>query len=153
MINDRPDVETIRTICKAHAPFGTTALLVTLITDTPEISAATVAAGHAAATRKVPGFLGLHLEGPHLSVSRKGAHDPALIRPMSDTDSQRLVAARQALPVLLTTVAPETVGPDRIKALTDAGIVVSLGHSDATYRLAAGAATAGATMVTHLFNA
>src|SRR5262249_5045191 len=62
MINDRPDVETIRTICKAHAPFGTTALLVTLITDTPEISAATVAAGHEAARQKLPGFLGLHLE-------------------------------------------------------------------------------------------
>src|SRR6476620_10761819 len=42
MINDRPAVETIRTICKAHAPFCTTALLVTLITDTPEITAATV---------------------------------------------------------------------------------------------------------------
>jgi N-acetylglucosamine-6-phosphate deacetylase len=153
MINDRPDVETIRTICAAHAPFGTTALLVTLITDTPEISAATVAAGHEAAGRKVPGFLGLHLEGPHLSVSRKGAHDPALIRPMNDTDFERLIAARKALPRLLTTVAPETVGPDRIKALAEAGIVVSLGHSDATYRLASGAATAGATMVTHLFNA
>src|SRR6185436_717843 len=62
MINDRPDVETIRTICAAHAPFGTTALLVTLITDTPEITARTVAAGHDAARAKVPGFLGLHLE-------------------------------------------------------------------------------------------
>jgi N-acetylglucosamine-6-phosphate deacetylase len=153
MINDRPDVETIRTICKAHAPFGTTALLVTLITDTPEIAAATVAAGHEAARLKVPGFLGLHLEGPHLSVSRKGAHDPALIRPMSDVDFERLVAARQGLAALLTTVAPETVGPDRIKAMAGTGIVVSLGHSDATYRLVSGAAAAGATMVTHLFNA
>ena len=88
MINDRPDVETIRTICAAHAPFGTTALLVTLITDTPaQITAATVAAGIEAARLKVPGFLGLHLEGPHLSVSRKGAHDPALIRPMNDADA------------------------------------------------------------------
>jgi N-acetylglucosamine-6-phosphate deacetylase len=153
MINDRPDVDTIRTICAAHAPFGTTALLVTLITDTPDVSAATIAAGHEAARQKVPGFLGLHLEGPHLAVSRKGAHDPALIRPMSDDDEAKLIAARSGLPALLTTVAPETVGPERIEALANAGIVVSLGHSDASYRLATSAAEAGASMVTHLFNA
>ena len=111
MINDRPDVETIRTICAAHAPFGTTALLVTLITDTEAQTKATVEAGVEAARLKVPGFLGLHLEGPHLSVSRKGAHDPALIRPMNDADEDALIAARQRLPVLLTTVAPETVEP------------------------------------------
>ena len=111
MLNDRPDVETIRTICAAHAPFGTTALLPTLITDTPRRSRATVAAGIEAARLKVPGFLGLHLEGPHLSVARKGAHDPALIRPMDDADEAALIAARERLPVLLTTVAPETVEP------------------------------------------
>ena len=153
MINDRPDVETIRTICAAHAPFGTTALLVTLITDTPAQTEATVAAGVEAARLRVPGFLGLHLEGPHLSVSRKGAHDPALIRPMNDADEAALIAARAKLPVLLTTVAPETVEPERIEALAKAGVVVSLGHSDASYRAVEKAAAAGATMVTHLFNA
>ena len=87
MLNDRPDVETIRTICAAHAPFGTTALLPTLITDTPEIDGGALAAGDRGGRQaKVPGFLGLHLEGPHLSVARKGAHDPALIRPMTDAD-------------------------------------------------------------------
>jgi N-acetylglucosamine-6-phosphate deacetylase len=153
MINDRPDVAAIRTICGAHAPFGTTALLVTLITDTEAQTRATIGAGIEAARLKVPGFLGLHLEGPHLSVSRKGAHDPALIRPMNDADEAALIAARDRLPVLLTTVAPETVEPQRIEALARAGIVVSLGHSDASYRLAVAAAQAGATMVTHLFNA
>ncbi len=83
MLNDHPDVASIETICRAHAPFGTTALLPTLITDTPEITAAAIAAGAEAARQKVPGFLGLHLEGPHLSIARKGAHDPALIRPMT----------------------------------------------------------------------
>jgi len=153
MINDRPHVDTIRTICAAHAPFGTTALLVTLITDTREQTRATIAAGIEAARLNVPGFLGLHLEGPHLSLARKGAHDPALIRPMDDADQAALVAARKALPVLLTTIAPETVEPERIKTLAAAGIVVSLGHSDAPYRVAHAAAEAGATMVTHLFNA
>lgn len=153
MINDRPHVETIRTICAAHAPFGTTALLVTLITDTREQTAATVAAGVEASRQRVPGFLGLHLEGPHLSIARKGAHDPRLIRPMEDADLAALIAARKALPVLLTTVAPESVQIAQVKALADAGVVVSLGHSDTTYAVARQAADAGATMVTHLFNA
>lgn len=153
MLNDHPDVASIETICRAHAPFGTTALLPTLITDTPAITAAAVAAGAAAARQKVPGFLGLHLEGPHLSVARKGAHDPALIRPMTEADQAALIAARKELPVLLTTVAPESVEPARVTALAKAGLIVSLGHSDTTYVTASAFAAAGATVVTHLFNA
>ena len=153
MLNDHPDVASIETICRAHVPFGTTALLVTLITDTPAITTAAISAGETAALRKLPGFLGLHLEGPHLSIARKGAHDPALIRPMTDADQATLVAARQRLPVLLTTIAPESVEPVRVSALTRAGIIVSLGHSDTGYATASTFAAAGASMVTHLFNA
>ncbi|AZN97215.1 N-acetylglucosamine-6-phosphate deacetylase [Mesorhizobium sp. M9A.F.Ca.ET.002.03.1.2] len=153
MLNDHPDVASIETICRAHAPFGTTALLPTLITDTPEITAAAVAAGTEAARQKVPGFLGLHLEGPHLSVARKGAHDPALIRPMLDADQAMLIATRKTLPVLLTTIAPESVELSRVSALVEAGVVVSLGHSDTGYARARAFADAGATVVTHLFNA
>lgn len=153
MLNDRQDVETIRTICAAHAPFGTTALLPTLITDMPEVTRAAVEAGAEALAVGVPGFLGLHLEGPHLSLSRKGAHDPKLIRPMLDADEAALVAAHAKVPVLLTTVAPESVEPARIARLAKAGIVVSLGHSDTSYGNAVACATAGASMATHLFNA
>ncbi|TIO50464.1 MAG: N-acetylglucosamine-6-phosphate deacetylase [Mesorhizobium sp.] len=153
MLNDHPDVASIETICRAHAPFGTTALLPTLITDTPAITAAATAAGAEAVRKKVPGFLGLHLEGPHLSIARKGAHDPALIRSMTDADQAALIAARRDLPVLLTTIAPESVEPGRVTALARAGIIVSLGHSDTDYATATAFAEAGATVVTHLFNA
>ncbi|MFU0504315.1 N-acetylglucosamine-6-phosphate deacetylase [Pseudaminobacter sp. NGMCC 1.201702] len=153
MLNDGPSVETIRTICAAHARFGTTALLPTLITDTREMTAAAIEAGAQAARQKVPGFLGLHLEGPHLSLARKGAHDPALIRPMEEADEAALIAARQRLPVLVTTVAPESVAPDRIKALSAADVIVSLGHTDTSYAQALDAVLAGASMATHLFNA
>lgn len=151
--NDRPDVDAIRTLCGAHARFGTTALLATLITGTPEVTRAALAAGAAACRERVPGFLGLHLEGPHLDARRKGAHEAALIRPMGDADEAQLMAARNSLPVLLVTVAPEAVEPRRITALTRAGVLVSLGHSDTPYRAAAKCAAAGARMVTHLFNA
>ena len=153
LFNNDPSVDAIRTICAAHARFGTTALLPTLITDTVAVNVAAIAAGRAAAAQGVPGFIGLHLEGPHLSLARKGTHDPALIRPMDDADLARIVAARADLPNLLCTVAPETVTPEQIAALAGAGIVVSLGHSDAGTATAAAAFAAGASMATHLFNA
>lgn len=153
LFNNEPSLDAIRTICAAHAQFGTTALLPTLITDTVAVNVAAIAAGEAAWRERVPGFIGLHLEGPHLSVARKGTHDPALIRPMDDADMARIVAAREALPSLICTVAPETVTAMQIAKLTAAGVVVSIGHSDASYDTVSSAFDAGATMATHLFNA
>jgi N-acetylglucosamine-6-phosphate deacetylase len=153
LLNDDPSVRTIATICGAFARFGTTACLPTLITDTREKNALAMAAGIEAARTGVRGFLGLHLEGPHLSVARKGAHDPALIRPMDEADLAALLAGRTALPNLLTTVAAETVTANQITRLVEGGLVVSVGHSNASYALARAAADAGASMVTHLFNA
>lgn len=153
MFNEHRSIEGIRRICSAHARFGTTALLPTLITDTAQVTTEALDAGAEAARMRVPGFLGLHLEGPHLSLTRKGAHDPKLIREMQGSDLAQLVAARPTLPVLLTTVAPESVTPAQISALADAGLVVSLGHTDAGLRDAREAMDAGATMATHLFNA
>ncbi|KRA51457.1 N-acetylglucosamine-6-phosphate deacetylase [Devosia sp. Root635] len=153
LFNNDPSVDAIRTICAAHAQFGTTALLPTLITDTVAVNVAAIAAGKAAARQSVPGFIGLHLEGPHLSLARKGTHDPALIRPMDGDDLARLIAARADLPNLLCTVAAETVTPDQVAALATAGIIVSLGHSDADAVTAGAAIAAGASMATHLFNA
>ncbi len=153
LLNEQRDVDGIRAICAAHARFGTTALLPTLITDTPDVTAEAIAAGLAARAAGVPGFLGLHLEGPHLSVARKGAHDPALIRPMEEADLERTAAARKGLEVLLTTLAPENATNEQISRLTAAGVTVSLGHSDSGYATATAAVQAGAHVVTHLFNA
>ncbi|WP_375451722.1 N-acetylglucosamine-6-phosphate deacetylase [uncultured Devosia sp.] len=153
LLNERPTLDGIRTICAAHARFGTTALLPTLITDTPAVTGRAIAAGIAAVDARVPGFLGLHLEGPHLSLARKGAHDPALIRPVEPSDIARLAAARAALPNLVLTVAAETVPPAQIAEIVRTGTIVSIGHSDATMKTFAAAVAAGATMATHLFNA
>jgi N-acetylglucosamine-6-phosphate deacetylase len=153
LLNDRPDVEGLRAICEAHGRLGTTALLPTLVTDTPAVTRATIAAGVAAAEAALPGFLGLHLEGPHLAVRRKGAHDPALIRPMTDDDLAVLCDAAERLPALIVTVAPESVTPEQVAALAAAGVIVSLGHTDTGAEAARAAFAAGARMVTHLFNA
>ncbi|MBB4062911.1 N-acetylglucosamine-6-phosphate deacetylase [Gellertiella hungarica] len=153
MLNDAQTVEGIATICAAHARFGTTALLPTLITDRVEITRATIAAGIEAARLGVPGFLGLHLEGPHLSVARKGAHDPSLIRPMEEEDLETLLQTVGRMPVLMTTVAPENVTPEQVDRLSSAGILVSLGHTDCDADTVLDYAAAGARAVTHLFNA
>ena len=153
MVDGTTDLAFLTDLCALHRRLGTAGILPTLITDTPEATAAVIAAGVAATRAQVPGFLGLHLEGPHLDPRRKGAHDPALIRPMTPDDLNRLCDAARALPALMVTLAPESATPDQIATLTAAGAVVSLGHSDCSYDVALAAHRAGARIATHLFNA
>ena len=153
LLNDAPSVETLRRIAGAHRALGTRALLPTLITDRPEVTRAAIAAAVQAVAEGVPGIAGLHLEGPHLSLARKGAHDPALIRAMTDDDLALLLDAARALPVLNVTVAPENVTEAQVAALAQAGVLVSLGHSDCDFETACRYVDAGARGVTHLFNA
>lgn len=152
MLDGEAGVAEIATICAAHARLGATSILPTLITDTPAATRSVLAAGCAAVGR-VPGFLGLHLEGPHLDIRRNGAHDAALIRPMMEEDLEILLEAKAGLPALFVTVAPAAVTLQQIEALERAGIFVSLGHADCTLSQARAAHGAGARGVTHLFNA
>lgn len=150
--NDDPSVSTIERICAAHAHFGTTALLPTLITDRRETRSEAVAAGKAARAAGVPGFLGLHLEGPHLSAAKRGVHAAAYVRPMEETDIKELVGAVAAGPTMLT-VAPESTPVEAVRRLAAAGAIVSLGHTDCDYDTALAYIAAGASTATHLFNA
>ena len=151
LLNSAATVEGVRTICTAHARYGTTALLPTLITDTPAVTEASIAATRDAIAAGVPGCLGIHIEGPHLSIARKGAHNPAYIRPMDEADLERLTST--GLDHVLVTVAAETVPPQQISRLVERGVTVAIGHSDASYEMAMAAFNAGARGITHLFNA
>ncbi|MCU0826781.1 MAG: N-acetylglucosamine-6-phosphate deacetylase [Tabrizicola sp.] len=153
MVDGQCTADWLAEMCAIHARLGATGILPTLITDTPDATAAVIAAGVEAAQRQVPGFLGLHLEGPHLDRRRKGAHDPALIRPMEEVDLQRLLAAARQLPTLMVTLAPASATAEQIGRLAAAGVVISLGHSDCSHDEAKAAMAAGASCVTHLFNA
>lgn len=153
LFNNQPDVDGIKTICKAHAAYGTTSVMVTLITDTPEVRDQALTAGKVAFEQQVAGYLGLHLEGPHLSLARKGTHDPALIRSMQPDDLSVLVEACGSFGQAITTIAPESVTTEQVRSLVQAGYIVSLGHTDASAHAIAPYVEAGATMVTHLFNA
>lgn len=151
LLNDAPTVEGVATICDAHAGFGTTSLLPTLITDTPEVTARAVDAIKQAMAAATPGCIGVHLEGPFLSPERRGAHDAQLIRQMDDADVDAILAI--GIETLLVTLSPERVPTRIIRRLADGGVIVSLGHSNATYEQIMAAADAGARGVTHIYNA
>lgn len=153
MFNDAPDVATLRRMAEAHGRLGSVTILPTLITDRPGATRAAVAAVARAVEEGVPGIAGLHLEGPHLSHARKGAHDPALIRPMDGDDLRFLLDAVRRVPRLLLTIAPESVDNQQIYTLSEGGVVVSLGHTDAGFEACRAAIAAGARVATHLFNA
>lgn len=153
MVTGATDAAGLATICEAHALLGATGILPTLITDKPEATAALLSEGIKATRRGVEGFLGLHLEGPHLDPRRKGAHDPSLIRPMEEGDLVEILEGVRLLPSLMVTVAPEAVTPEQIGRMRAAGVVVSLGHTDCSSVTAVTAIRAGASCVTHLFNA
>ncbi|MCG7519323.1 N-acetylglucosamine-6-phosphate deacetylase [Ruegeria sp. Ofav3-42] len=153
MFNDDPSVETIRRIASAHRRLGVASLLPTLITDSADKTWAAIDAAIQAVRKQVPGVAGLHLEGPHLSVVRKGAHDADLIRPMEEADLNALISASDALPCLKVTVAPESVSEQQVRTMSEAGVLVSLGHTDADFATCQRYVAAGARCVTHLFNA
>ncbi|WP_282027563.1 N-acetylglucosamine-6-phosphate deacetylase [Ruegeria faecimaris] len=153
MFNDDPSVETIQRISQAHRKLGVASFLPTLITDTAAKTQQAIEAAIKAVDVGVLGVAGLHLEGPHLSLARKGAHDAALIRPMDEEDLTTLIAAASRLPCLKVTLAPEAVSERQVTSLAEAGILVSLGHSDADFATCQRYAAAGARCVTHLFNA
>jgi N-acetylglucosamine-6-phosphate deacetylase len=150
LFNDAPTAETIDRIAAAHLRFGTTALLPTLITDTPaKMRAALRAVREACAAN--PGVLGIHLEGPFLSPEKPGVHDPSLFRVPTEKDAAALIEGRTG--VMLVTLAPERVPAGFIRRLADAGIRVALGHSAATYVETKAALAEGLAAFTHLFNA
>ena len=151
LFGDAPSVETLRTISKAHAHFGTTAFLPTLISGADTSIAAAIAAVDAAIQDKVPGVIGIHIEGPFLNPERKGIHDAANFRPLDDGALALLTSLKRGK--TLVTLAPEQTTPKTIAALAKAGVIVAAGHTDATYGEIGAALASGLTGFTHLFNA
>ena len=151
LFNDETSVEGIRAIAEAHARYGTTALLPTLISDGPDRVAAAMAASDAAIAAGVPGVVGVHIEGPALNPARKGIHDPARFRSMDRELIDILVRPHRG--TVMVTLAPECASPQAIAELVAAGVRVSAGHSEATYDEAVAAFDAGLSGITHLFNA
>jgi N-acetylglucosamine-6-phosphate deacetylase len=151
LFNDAPSVESIRAIGRAHRRFGTTGFLPTLISTDLDIMTRAIAAVRGAIEAGVPGVLGIHIEGPYLSLARKGVHDPAKLRELDASALGLLTSLRGGR--TLVTLAPEVTTPQIIEKLVAAGVVVSAGHTNATYAEISIALRHGLTGFTHLFNA
>ncbi|WP_440874463.1 N-acetylglucosamine-6-phosphate deacetylase [Thalassotalea sp. PLHSN55] len=151
LFNQSPSLENLTVMMRAHACFGTTAMLPTLITDKVEIMAQAADAVALAIKEQVPGIIGIHFEGPHLSVAKKGAHSAQYIREISAAEWQ--VLSRKDLGQIIVTLAPETVTTKDISKMVALGIKVCLGHTNADFNSAQQALDAGADGFTHLFNA
>jgi N-acetylglucosamine-6-phosphate deacetylase len=134
---------------------GTTAFVPTFVTA-PVERLARALRGAASFRRELPfgaRVIGVHLEGPFLSPARRGAHNAAWLTDPSPAAVDELIEAGGDL-LRLVTLAPERPGGlAAVARLAAAGVLVSVGHSDATAAQVAGAADAGARMVTHLYNA
>jgi N-acetylglucosamine-6-phosphate deacetylase len=135
----------------AHLAHGTTSMAASLVTDTP--GRMSDAVRELALLVDDGRLAGIHLEGPWLSPRRSGAHQPgALTHPTPGAIEKLLTAGGGA--VRMVTLAPELPGGlDAVGRLADAGVLVAIGHTDATYDEARAALDAGARLGTHLFNA
>ncbi len=134
-----------------HRRHGTTTTLASTVTAS---SADLLTAVRRLADASRAGVIaGIHLEGPWLSAAHCGAHDAAQLRDPELAEIDALLSVGGEA-IRMVTVAPERPGcDDAISRLIDAGVVVAVGHTDATYEQTRHAIALGATVGTHLFNA
>jgi N-acetylglucosamine-6-phosphate deacetylase len=144
------DAAALEAISRALPSTGVTAWLPTAISWPLERYAGLFEAVQRAGSAPGARILGVHLEGPFLAQSRRGAHDPENLRPVDASALRELLAG----PVRVMTLAPELPGAlEAIEQIVAAGAAASAGHTDATHAEVLRAADAGLTLGTHLFNA
>ena len=136
----------------AHRRLGTTRSVISLVAN-PLASLRENLASIAELAERDPLILGSHLEGPYLAAARRGAHNPDHLRTLQPAEIELLLgAARNTLRQV--TIAPELDGAlEAIDVLVEAGVVVAIGHTEASYEEARGAFDRGARLLTHAFNA
>jgi len=156
LLNEKPSIAVVRKIASSHRTFGTTGMLPTVITDNLATVKEAVAAVGAARQQGVPGILGVHVEGIYIDTPKRGAHPAAFIRPVeNDAQISAEIAWLKSANCgdVMLTISPNKISPAVIADLAKSGIIVALGHSEASYEQAVAALAAGARGFTHLYNA
>ncbi|WP_428240731.1 N-acetylglucosamine-6-phosphate deacetylase [Gynuella sp.] len=151
LFNEHTQSEALFQIADAHRQFGTTSILATLISDTPQVVESGIRAVKKAHQQNPGQILGIHIEGPFFNPARRGIHDTRFVRSPSVEDLEILATAGPA--VHLMTLAPEQVDREFIHSLRQMGYHVWGGHSEASYQQVRAAIKAGLTGFTHLYNA
>jgi N-acetylglucosamine-6-phosphate deacetylase len=145
----KPSAESLNVITESIVKSGTTGFLIVVPTNTFETYHKVI---KILKHNPHPAVLGLHLEGPYINPVRRGAHLEKLIKKPQIKEIQELIAKAEGV-VRMVTVAPEVCDDNFIRFLTDNGIVVAAGHSNANYDEALAGFRSGIKTVTHLFNA
>ena len=151
LFNQSPDAASLDTLARAHLKYGTTSMLPTLITDGESAMLRAADAIAECIEARHPTIVGVHFEGPFLNTDKKGVHEASYIR--HPKDSELAILTRQDIGRVVVTVAPDNVDCSFIQELTAEGVIVCLGHSNATIEQAQAAIAAGARGFTHLYNA
>jgi len=141
-------------IAETHARFGTTAMLPTTLTGSKEDILETLRAYDSATKKNINGsqFLGMHLEGPYLAMSQRGAQDPRYIRNPDPQEYKEIIAASDN--IKRWSAAPELPGAIEFgKYLTSKNILPAIAHTDAIYEQAKEAFDNGYTLATHFYSA
>lgn len=139
------------TVVRAHLAHGTTSMVASLVTDTHDVM--TGAVRELSLLVDDGRLAGVHLEGPWLSPQRSGAHQPGSLAEPDPAAVESFLTAG-AGSIRMVTLAPELPGAiAAVAQLVAAGVVVGIGHTDATYDVSRQALDAGASVGTHLFNA
>ena len=140
--------DTIKLMGETLAKFGCTSFCPTLVTSNDEGINKALDTVNGMKNLDYIGVLGIHIEGPMISHEHKGAHDPSLIRVISETLLEKICNSR----VSIVSLAPETVPKDYILKLTKNGVKVSIAHTNATIDDIREAELYGLTLATHLYN-
>mgnify|MGYP003586697148 FL=1 len=151
LFNDEISLETLRIMNETNIKTGTTSYLPTLITTTDENIEKALKLVEENEKLEELGVLGLHIEGPYISIPKKGTHNPNYIRVMSNEIIHKIAKAGSKVTKIMT-IAPENAQVEHLKELKDSGINLSVGHTNATYEEVL-EKIEYFKMATHLFNA
>ncbi|KRT16792.1 N-acetylglucosamine-6-phosphate deacetylase [Pedobacter ginsenosidimutans] len=151
LFSAEPSIESLSIMENDLLKKGTTGFLACMATNSPEVFDECIKAAKEH-RKSAKNFLGLHLEGPFLNPKRLGAHVPAFVRKASLDEIKKLIDFGDGV-IKMMTIAPEIQDDEVIQYLLDHGVVVSLGHSNATFDEATAAYNKGIQTTTHLFNA
>lgn len=149
LFSANPTAESLHAIADALVAQGTTGFLITLATNSMEVFMQAI---RVVRDNPHPAVLGIHLEGPYINPQKRGAHLEEYVKVPEIKEVEMLLHEAEGV-IKMMTLAPEVSDPEIIQLLTDNHVIVSAGHSSATYAQAVTGFNQGITCTTHLFNA
>lgn len=151
LFNDDISLETLDTMHKTNLKYGCTSFTPTLITTGDESIEKAIELVKGIENKGKYGVVGLHIEGPYISLQKKGIHNPKFIRKADEAMIDKIIEAGKEN-VRIVTLAPENTDKKIISKLNAAGIHVAVGHSNASYEQVKEKEGFGITLATHLYN-